>query len=111
MILVIGGYKSGKKEFVLSNFNYKKEEFSSKLKNNSKVFYDLQEIDNANKYEIIEILLKKEIVICNEIGCGLVPMNKDDREKREYIGKICVELAKNAENVYRVHAGIGIKIK
>lgn len=111
MIFVIGGYKSGKKQFVINNFNYNEKDFSKNILDNCKVLYDLHELEFLNQEKVICSLLEKEIVICNEIGCGLVPINKNDRVQRENMGRLCIELAQKSECVYRVYAGIGIKIK
>lgn len=51
------------------------------------------------------------IIISDEIGCGIVPMDKADREWRELHGRICCNLAQNSRKVYRVICGIGNRIK
>lgn len=51
------------------------------------------------------------ILEVTELGCGIVPVDAFDRNYRETVGRICCELAKEAEAVYRVHCGIGIRIK
>ncbi len=49
--------------------------------------------------------------ICDEIGCGIVPLDRKEQEYRVKTGKILCYLARKAERVYRVFAGIGEKIK
>ncbi|MDD7769345.1 bifunctional adenosylcobinamide kinase/adenosylcobinamide-phosphate guanylyltransferase [Suipraeoptans intestinalis] len=51
------------------------------------------------------------VIICNEVGCGLVPIEQADRQYRDLVGEICVWLAKEAEEVHRVICGIGRRIK
>ena len=51
------------------------------------------------------------IIICDEIGCGLVPVDAFEREYREAAGRICTVLAEHADEVYRVVCGIGMRIK
>lgn len=51
------------------------------------------------------------ILISDEIGNGIVPMDAFEREYREQTGRILIELAKEAEEVIRVLCGIGQKIK
>lgn len=51
------------------------------------------------------------IIISDEIGNGIVPMDAFEREYRERTGRILVELAKQAEEVERVICGIGQRIK
>ena len=51
------------------------------------------------------------IVISDEIGNGIVPIDSAERDYRERTGRILVELAGKAEEVERVICGIGQKIK
>lgn len=51
------------------------------------------------------------IVISDEIGCGLVPVDAFEREYREMTGRICTRIARNADEVYRVVCGTGMKIR
>ena len=51
------------------------------------------------------------ILISDEIGNGIVPMDAFEREYREQTGRILIELAKEAEEVIRVICAIGQKIK
>ena len=51
------------------------------------------------------------IVISDEIGNGIVPLDNFEREYRERTGRILVKLAEQADEVVRVICGIGQKIK
>ena len=51
------------------------------------------------------------IIISDEIGNGIIPVEKFEREYRERTGRILVKLAGQAEEVERVICGIGQKIK
>ncbi len=51
------------------------------------------------------------ILVCNEVGCGIVPMEKADRLWRESVGNACQFLAREADQVYRVICGLPQKIK
>ncbi len=51
------------------------------------------------------------IVISDEIGNGIVPIDGFEREYRERTGRILVKLAKQADEVVRVICGIGQRIK
>lgn len=51
------------------------------------------------------------IVISDEIGCGIVPVDKEERDYRELHGRICCQLAMQADEVVRVCCGIGQCIK
>lgn len=51
------------------------------------------------------------ILICDEVGGGIVPVEKAERDYRECVGRVLCELAKEADTVERVHCGIGQTIK
>lgn len=51
------------------------------------------------------------VIITNELGYGVVPMEAFDRKYREDTGRICCELAAASEQVWRVCCGIGTCIK
>lgn len=51
------------------------------------------------------------VIVGNEIGYGLVPIDAFERYYREQYGRICTALAQKAEQVVRVVCGIGIRIK
>lgn len=51
------------------------------------------------------------IVISDEIGSGIVPMERQEREYRERLGRIQIEIAAKAESVERVICGLGQKLK
>ena len=51
------------------------------------------------------------IIICDEIGCGIVPIDETERLYRELTGRILVEIAKKADRVVRISCGIPQAIK
>ncbi len=51
------------------------------------------------------------VIVCDELGCGIVPADAFEREYREKTGRVCTELAVYADKVYRVVCGIGQLIK
>lgn len=51
------------------------------------------------------------IIVSNEVGYGLVPIDAFERQYREQVGRICTELATASQEVVRVVMGIGNRIK
>lgn len=51
------------------------------------------------------------VIVTDEIGYGIVPVEKTLREYRETTGRICTEIARLSQEVYRVVCGIGTRIK
>lgn len=50
-------------------------------------------------------------IVCNEVGGGVVPMDASEREWRECTGRLCCDIAAQADRVYRVYCGIATCIK
>lgn len=113
MILIIGACASGKRTYAKS-LGYSDADMSSSLTADCPVLYDLQNIveeDPENALLLAEKLLKKEIVICNEVGSGVIPVSAQKRRGREQTGRLCCVLAKEASSVIRMVAGLPQKIK
>lgn len=113
MILVIGGTSSGKLEYVKS-LGYSDADIADGVLDGRKVVYNLQNIvfrapEAAPR--LLEALLAKEVVVCSEVGCGIVPLEQKEREAREATGRLCIRLAQRAERVVRLVCGIPAVIK
>lgn len=109
MIFVTGSYGAGKQEFTQNTLGFSAQEFSKNPCDNCSVFV----YDPTIKYndELFNQLKNKSVVIFPEIGCGLVPLEKERRLQLDLWGKLGCALAKESSDVYRVHCGIGEKIK
>lgn len=55
--------------------------------------------------------MEKLVIISNEVGYGLVPMDAFQRQYREQVGRVHCYLAKEADQVIRVVCGIGMELK
>ena len=51
------------------------------------------------------------IIIANEVGAGVVPMDKADRAFREAVGRALCIIAQQSQSVTRCVCGIGVRIK
>lgn len=113
MILVVGGKASGKREYVLS-LGYREDQLADGVLDEKPVLLDLQDMvlaDPENAPSLLPELLKKEVVVCDEVGSGVIPMGKDRRLGREATGRLCCRLAERAEQVVRMVSGIPTVIK
>ena len=99
MILVIGGRGAGKRSFVTDVLGFSPEQFAE----NGPVLYGLEELDPLPP---LEALLGRAVV-----GCGVVPMDRGDRDRREAVGRLCCDLAREAEAVYRLQCGLAMRLK
>ena len=74
----------------------------------------IRNIDASKRGELASKLIARNpeiILVSDEIGYGLVPIDAADRSYREQVGRICTELAAFSDEVVRVVMGIGTKIK
>lgn len=46
------------------------------------------------------------VTTCDEIGCGVVPLDRSDRDWREAVGRLCCALADQADLVVLVVCGL-----
>lgn len=51
------------------------------------------------------------VIVSNEVGAGVVPMDAEERAWREGVGRALCVIAQAAETVTRVVCGIGVRIK
>lgn len=114
MTLVIGGYGAGKLEYVKRGLGYSDSDISESPFDSCKAAVNVHNLLRPGADEIpglLEMLLQKEVVICDEVGCGVVPADKAERDYRESVGRLCSELARRAGKVVRVYCGIPTVIK
>lgn len=127
MKLIIGGTAQGKLDYVLLKYGLQENMvWDGVLPNNVERKEKFVIINHFHQWvksrvidggwpedEIMSFLDCTEdcIIICDEIGNGIVPIDPFEREYRERMGRILVQLAKRAEEVERIICGIGQKIK
>ena len=126
MQLVTGGAFQGKKEYVKQEFGLKQEEmtdggtaayedifhcrcmyhFHEWIKNRIQEEKDLTGLEEELSEKNPDLIL-----ITNELGNGLVPIDAFDRKYRETSGRVCTKIAGKCNRVIRVLCGIGMVIK
>lgn len=119
MILIFGGAYNGKLGFVKEKYNIKDEEIffckDEELNLDKKVICGLHifikscVLSGINALDILEKnidILEDKIIICDEIGSGIVPMEKLDRKYREECGRGLQFLTKKATTVSRIFFGL-----
>lgn len=113
MILVVGGAGSGKLDYVKS-LGYSPADIADGVLDERKVVYNLQNIvfrNPARAPELEEALLQKDVVVCDEVGSGVIPAEESLREAREATGRLTIRLAARASRVVRLVCGIPVIIK
>lgn len=109
MILIIGGAYQGKAEYANAQFG---DEYVIIDHYHLTVKEQLKEGKDPLK-EAERLLSENEkcIIISDEVGYGLVPVDAFEREYREKAGRVNCYLAGKAKQVIRVVCGIGERIK
>ena len=113
MVLILGGAGSGKRDFARA-LGYTEEEMSRDVFSDAPVITDLEETvrEAPERAESLqEALCAKELVLCREVGSGVIPLTAEDRRFREETGRLCVRLARRADAVVRMTAGIPMLLK
>ena len=113
MILIIGGAASGKRAY-LESLGYGSDDISDGVLDDKKTLYGLEKIvlaDPEGAGSLLPLLLKKEAVVCCEVGSGVIPVQYEQRRAREATGRLCIQLAAEAERVVRMVSGIPVIIK
>lgn len=111
--MIIGGFASGKRDYVKCEYGFTDSDISDDVLDDRPVLYNLQNLAKTPEAAValIPALLKKAVVICNEVGCGIVPLSHEDRMARDATGRLCIALAAQAERVVRMQCGIPTVIK
>lgn len=128
MILVIGGESQGKKEYAARTFGVAPEKIADGAACTEEELLRAGAVNHFHEY--IRRVLKEKgedgvsclaerlieqnpgiLVISNELGYGVVPVDKFERLYREKTGRICCILAAFAKRVDRVVCGLGVVIK
>lgn len=114
MVLIIGGAAQGKLDFARRELGV--VAWSDGTIGNENCIYNLHralrqqpEADTA-----LEAWLEAHpegVVICDEVGCGVVPVDPAERAWREETGRLCCELAQKADRVERIFCGLSMVLK
>ena len=124
MIVIFGGAYQGKTDFAIQHFSLKNNDICDcKIPD---IDIDKKCINNFNEFILkniqkgidpIDYVLnnlpsfKDKIIICEDVSCGLVPLDREARLFRDNTGKIMQLLCRNSNEVYRVFCGIAERIK
>lgn len=126
MKLITGGAFQGKTDYAQALMGIKKEEMEDGASCVLEALFACSCMNHFHEWvkraleqgidlEDLEQRLEEEnpdlVVITNELGYGVVPVEQADRTYRELHGRICCRLAAQASEVHRVVCGIGMVIK
>lgn len=113
MTLVIGGAASGKRSYVRS-LGFQDEDMADAVLDSRPVVCHVEKLAARSPEEADELLpalLEKQVVICAEVGSGIIPATPEERAARIAVGRLCARLAERADRVVRMVCGIPITLK
>ena len=117
MILLIGPYASGKRHYAREVLGLSDDAIASGTLDGRPAVRDLQALVSAALREgntaasLLDPLSRKQAVLADEIGAGIVPIDPEERRVRDETGRLCCLLAARADTVVRLMAGIPVLLK
>ena len=112
MMLIIGGAGQGKLDYALEKTGYGMEQVARTPEEarTKPVFAGLEHWPELDEDALLAAN-PEVILICDEVGCGVVPVEPEQRAWREQVGRLCCRLAKRAERVERIFCGLPMVLK
>ena len=102
MVLLIGGAYQGKTAYAQKKYSLRHlERFALACVRTGKEPADV----------LGGLDLSEKILICEDISCGVVPMDAEAREWREAVGRMNAALAAQADTVTRIFCGLPLELK
>lgn len=118
MILLIGGKGQGKLAYALQKTGAAPQDVATApMDAGSKPILTGLETwlkGESDPMPALQALLKRNpevVILCDEVGCGVVPIAREERAWREAVGRLCCALAQRADAVERIFCGIPMTLK
>jgi hypothetical protein len=126
MILIFAGAHQGKLNYALDRFNLNEKEIHRcnsediNVPENQKMLYEIDKWvlalmkNGIDVEDAVDRFIKSNqdaVVICNDISCGIVPIDPLLRKWRDAVGKSLAMLSRNSHEVIRLFCGIPTRIK
>ena len=122
MVLIIGGAYQGKTEYAKKTYSLQDADIftceNTGIDPNARAIRHLERFALAcvragkEPAEVLNAIdLSDKILICEDISCGVVPMDAVELEWREAVGRMNAMLAAKAERVTRLFCGLPLELK
>ena len=122
MVLIIGGAYQGKTEYAKKTYSLQDADIftceNTGIDPNARAIRHLERFALAcvragkEPAEVLNAInLSDKILICEDISCGVVPMDAVEREWREAVGRMNAMLAAKAARVTRLFCGLPLELK
>lgn len=120
MILVVGGRAAGKRDYARQRFGLQAATLTPTEALQAPLVDNFQDIlrallqDGQDIGAYVDRLIAdnpEAVILCDEVGLGIVPMDRAERAYREAVGRACCRLAAKAEEVVRLVCGLPQQLK
>lgn len=126
MIMIIGGAFQGKNAYIHKKFGFLAEDiidgescifneiFAAKCVKNFHLLVKRMLAEKIDVIDFTESFCTKNpdaVVVIDEIGCGIIPLEKSERVWREMTGRAGCIIAEKSASVIRINCGIPVIIK
>lgn len=120
MVLIIGGAYQGKLDFAKNTYGLTDEDIHTCTAGNidfsKRCIYKIGEFtfdhpDPIGYFKANQEKWQDSILICEDIFCGVVPLEAQNRAWRQATGRLCQYLSKEAAQVSRIFCGLEQRIK
>ena len=124
MKLIIGGAYQGKRDFAKAAFHLTDANiftcFGEEIDFSAPCIDKIEEFtlacvkagkDPVELFRETESLWKNAVLICQDIFCGVVPIDDTLRQWRQETGRLCQYLTREASRVSRIFCGLEQRLK
>lgn len=119
MRLIIGGAYQGKAKYAEEKYGVRAADYTedisvAKCVKDFHLYIKCVIEHGRNPMDAVQKLIRENpdiIIIMDEIGCGIIPLEKSERLWRETVGNVGCFLAERAESVERIICGTAVRIK
>ncbi len=116
MEFIVGGKAQGKLDYVLKKYGLTEEQVCDGAVCTPEELAAAPAVNHFHEFirrfpESIPLFRRDAAVICDEVGCGVVPVNAEERFWRDAVGRAGCRAAAEADSVVRIVCGIAIPLK
>ncbi|MBR4078577.1 MAG: bifunctional adenosylcobinamide kinase/adenosylcobinamide-phosphate guanylyltransferase [Christensenellaceae bacterium] len=121
MILITGGAYQGKLDYAMKEYQLGKQDIGDLAVENpqkKRCFIHVEQFvlncmrsGKSAAEELAPFLDEQTVLICDDISCGVVPLDKEVRAWREATGRTVNALAAQADRVVRIFCGLPMVLK
>lgn len=110
MILIFGGAYQGKLAYALERFGSTEQKI---IRDIDKWILELVKAETDVTESVRQFIDENPdaVIICNDISCGVVPIDPIMRKWREAVGRTLAKLSRESDEVIRLFCGIPTRLK